>query len=60
MCRPYAVFLLKCHMAYTLEIINLVEENIFIEGILVLCCMCYKPKTIGTSRSIKSKEHKPD
>ena len=47
-------------MANTLEIINLVEENIFIEGILVLCCMCGKPKTIGTSRSMKSKEYRPD
>lgn len=47
-------------MANTLEIINLMEENILIEGILVLCNMRYKPKTIGTSRSLKSKEHRPD
>lgn len=52
----YAVFLLKCHMANTLEIINLVEENIFIEGIYVLSSMCYKPKTTGTSTSVKSEE----
>lgn len=56
----YAVFLLKCHMANTLEIINLVEENIFIEGILVLCYVCYKLKIIGAARSIKNKEYRPD
>lgn len=56
----YAVFLLKCHMANTLEIINLGEENIFMEGILVLCWMCYKLKIIGASRSMKNKEYRPD
>lgn len=58
MCISMLCFLLKCRMANTLEIINPVQENIFIVGILVLCCMGYIPKTIGTLKI--HKEHRAD